>query len=230
MCTERSDDCVATYSFSGSHATPWTKWLCSAICRTQVPVACQCPFRSLRHLDQPLEALYILATLSMLPVMKNIPSGDHARSYISDPVLDLHIVLTRQCSTSSLSSSPRADCNAGFSDGVHSSTLPSSPADASSSPLGHHLTTLTACVCFLSVERYVTVRSSPFASIFQSCTHLRQRTLRFPLAGDRNQATADHYACTAPVRSPWNTVLTRTLPSPPEVARRPFPCGSKCAE
>jgi hypothetical protein len=24
MCTERSDDCVATYSFSGSHATPWT--------------------------------------------------------------------------------------------------------------------------------------------------------------------------------------------------------------
>jgi hypothetical protein len=40
ICTDRSEDCVARYSFSGSHATPCTKWLCSAICRTQTPVSC----------------------------------------------------------------------------------------------------------------------------------------------------------------------------------------------
>ena len=34
------------------------------------------PLRSLI----PVEALYILATLSMLPVTKNVPSGDQARS------------------------------------------------------------------------------------------------------------------------------------------------------
>ena len=55
----------------------------------------------------PLVALYIRATLSMLPVTKNVPSGDHAKSYISDPLLDLHIVLTLQCSKSSSPSSPK---------------------------------------------------------------------------------------------------------------------------
>ncbi|KAI7197813.1 hypothetical protein KC363_g143 [Hortaea werneckii] len=100
----------------------------------------------------PFVALYIRATLSMLPVMKNCPSGDQARSYISEPLLDLHIVLTRQCSTSSCPSSPKLELRAGFSEGTHSSTLPSSPAVASSSPRGHHRTTLTAWVCFLSVE------------------------------------------------------------------------------
>ena len=117
----------------------------------------------------------------MLPVTKNVPSGDQARSYISDPLLDLHIVFTRQCSTSSWPSSPKLAV--GNSDGVRSRTLPSSPAEARSSPAdqvrrrsganvnhckprGHHRTTFTACVCFLSVDKYVTFRSSPFASIF----------------------------------------------------------------
>lgn len=82
----------------------------------------------------PVEALYIRATLSILPVTKCRPSGDHARSYISDPVLDLHIVFTRQCSRSSDVSSPKVVCRAGLSEGAHSSTLPSSPAEARSSP------------------------------------------------------------------------------------------------
>lgn len=36
-------------------------------------------------------------------------------------------------------------------------------------PRGHHRTTLTAWVCLTSVERYVTLRSSPWLSTFQSC-------------------------------------------------------------
>ena len=55
-------------------------------------------FSSKNAPDLPLEALYMRATLSMLPVTKNMPSGDHARSYISAPLLDLHIVLIFQCS------------------------------------------------------------------------------------------------------------------------------------
>ena len=87
----------------------------------------------------PFVALYILATLSMLPVMKNIPSGDHARSYISEPLLDLHIVLTLHVSTSSCASSPNVELCAGFSEGTQRRTFPSSPAVASISPIaGQH--------------------------------------------------------------------------------------------
>lgn len=69
----------------------------------------------------------------MLPVMKKIPSGDQARSYISDPD-DLHIVFTLHTSFSSPASSPIRACRAGFSEGTQSKTLPSSPAEPSISP------------------------------------------------------------------------------------------------
>jgi hypothetical protein len=91
--------------------------------------------RAIRRFRVPFVALYILATLSMLPVMKNIPSGDHAKSYISEPLLDLHIVLTLQVSTSSCASSPNVELCAGFSEGTQRRTLPSSPAVASISPV-----------------------------------------------------------------------------------------------
>lgn len=91
--------------------------------------------RAIRCFRVPFVALYILATLSMLPVMKNIPSGDQARSYISEPLLDLHIVLTLHVSTSSCASSPKVELCAGFSEGTHRRTLPSSPAVASISPV-----------------------------------------------------------------------------------------------
>lgn len=57
------------------------------------------------RLGLPLWALYMRATLSMLPVMKKIPSGDQARSYISEPD-ERHMCLTRQVSLSSSASSP----------------------------------------------------------------------------------------------------------------------------
>jgi hypothetical protein len=80
-------------------------------------------------------------------------------------------------------------------------TLPSSPADASSSPgreesqitagifaitdvecalpFGAHRTTLTACVCLASVERYSTFRSSPSPSTFQSYVFVSMLLLRW---------------------------------------------------
>ena len=64
--------------------------------------------------------------------MKKTPSGDHAKSYISAPVDDLHMCFTRQVSLSSAFSSPSAV--PGISEGTQSRTLPSSPADASVSP------------------------------------------------------------------------------------------------
>ena len=95
--------------------------------------------KAFRCFHVPFVALYILATLSMLPVMKNIPSGDHAKSYISEPLLDLHIVLTLHVSTSSCASSPNVELCAGFSEGTQRRTLPSSPAVASISPVvGQH--------------------------------------------------------------------------------------------
>jgi hypothetical protein len=156
----------------------------------------------------------------MLPVMKKTPSGDHARSYISE-VLDLHIVLTRHVS---LSSSPSSKlCVVWFSAGTQSRTLPSSPAVASISPgnvssypnsssmmyipRGHHLTTLTACVCLTRVDRYVTFRSSPLFSTFQSWVYV---------SIFQNASVGIFH--------------TRTLLSPPAVASRPLPWGSKWAE
>lgn len=70
------------------------------------------------------------------------------------------------------------------SDGTQSKTFPSSPADASISPVnrqhlhvhmkcreerpfGENRTTLTAWVCFINVLKYVTLRSSPVLSSFQ---------------------------------------------------------------
>lgn len=47
MCTERSDDCVATNSLRGSQATPCTKWLCSAIWRIIAPRRVSTCFRRL---------------------------------------------------------------------------------------------------------------------------------------------------------------------------------------
>jgi hypothetical protein len=74
------------------------------------------------------------ATLSILPVMKNEPSGDHARSYIS-AIVAPHIFFTLHVSRSSDLSSPKAAvCDAG-SACVHSITFPSSPALASTSPV-----------------------------------------------------------------------------------------------
>lgn len=64
-CTARSLLCVAMYSFIGSQATPWTKWLCSAISRTHLPSA-----------DEKIRAV-----LSVLPAMMYSPVGLHARSY-----------------------------------------------------------------------------------------------------------------------------------------------------
>ena len=75
-------------------------------------------------------------------------------------------------------------------------------------PRGHHRTTLTACVCFTSVERYVTLRSSPCVSTFQSY---------WSISNWLGSQCAD-------------IKRTLTLLSPPAVARRPLPCGSKCAE
>lgn len=80
----------------------------------------------------PVWALNILAVLSTPPVMKYIPSGDQARSYISAPVDDLHICLTLQVSLSSAFSSPRVVID--VSEGTHRRTFPSSPAEASISP------------------------------------------------------------------------------------------------
>lgn len=74
------------------------------------------------------------ATLSMLPVMKKVPSGDQARSYISDPE-ERHMCFTRQVSLSSSPSSPKAVVRTWVSDGTHRSVLPSSPALASISPV-----------------------------------------------------------------------------------------------
>jgi len=87
------------------------------------------------NLTLPVEAFQTRAMLSILPVMKKTPSGDHAKSYISDP-MDLHICLSLHVSLSSSSSSPNAV--AGFvppSDGTQRITVPSSPADASISPI-----------------------------------------------------------------------------------------------
>jgi hypothetical protein len=148
-------------------------------------------------------ALYIRAILSILPMMKKEASGDQARSYISVPS-DRHICFVRQASLSSKPSDPKATW--WFSEGTHNITLPSSPADARSSPLGAQRTTFTACVCFASVARYSTFRSSPSSSIFQSYRVLVRIQIRFPSG------------------------RTRTLLSPAPVANRPFPCGSKCAE
>lgn len=102
------------------------------------------------------------AILSMLPVMKNIPSGDQAKSYISDPE-ERHMCLMRQVSLSSRASSPKAGVWEWVSDGTQSKVLPSSPALASISPKyfqpllirisegvlprGANRTTLTAWVC-----------------------------------------------------------------------------------
>lgn len=52
-------------------------------------------------LTSPVCASKILATLSILPATKKLPSGDHARSYISLPEGDRHIRLTCQVSLSS---------------------------------------------------------------------------------------------------------------------------------
>ena len=39
-------------------------------------------------------------------------------------------------------------------------------------PRGHHLTTLTACVCLRRVDKYVTLRSSPLLSMLHSCLYV----------------------------------------------------------
>lgn len=54
----------------------------------------------------PVCASKMRATLSMLPATKKLPSGDHARSYISLPEGDRHIRLTCHDSLSSCESSP----------------------------------------------------------------------------------------------------------------------------
>ena len=88
-----------------------------------------------RHRQQtlPVCALYILAMLSMLPVMKKTPSGDQAISYISEPI-DRHMCLTRHVSLSSNPSSPNVAGCVWFSDGTQRRILPSSPALPRSSP------------------------------------------------------------------------------------------------
>lgn len=79
----------------------------------------------------PVAALYILATLSMLPMMKYEPSGDQARSYISEPD-DRHMCFVRQLSLSSKPSLPKAGLL--DSEGTQMMTFPSSPAEARVSP------------------------------------------------------------------------------------------------
>src|SRR5689334_2777675 len=71
--------------------------------------------------------------LSMLPMMKCTPSGDQARSYISAP-LDRHICFARHASLSSTPSEPKWVGAASL--GTQRITLPSSPAEASISPVG----------------------------------------------------------------------------------------------
>lgn len=117
----------------------------------------------------PVDALYIRAILSMLPVMKNDPSGDHARSYIS-AIMAPHIFLTLHVSNSSDLSSPKADVCELLSAWVQRITFPSSPALARTSPvkivsimksrmhrrcrpLGDHRTTFTVCWCLARVDR-----------------------------------------------------------------------------
>lgn len=163
--------------------------------------------------------------------MKWTASGDQARSYISAPD-DRHICFVRQVSLSSSPSEPKL-ATWWLSEITQSITLPSSPADASSSPavgahevsepwavnhvsvarnipLGAHRTTFTACVCFDKVDRYSTLRSSPSDSTLQSWTtdqHAGQQRSERKLG-----------------------IPTRTLLSPPAVAKRPLPSGSKWAE
>jgi hypothetical protein len=114
-----------------------------------------CSMSACPHMDSlrfiPVEVLYILAILSMLPDKIKVPSGDHARSYISEPI-DLHMCFTLHVSLSPSPSSPNAPCS-WFSEGTHIKMLPSSPALASVSPLGAHLTTLTVDECLLSVDK-----------------------------------------------------------------------------
>ena len=70
------------------------------------------------------------AMLSMLPVTKKTPSGDQAKSYISEPD-DRHMCFIRHVSLSSKASSPNAWVWEWVSEGIQSSVLPSSPALAS---------------------------------------------------------------------------------------------------
>lgn len=111
-------------------------------------------------------ASYIRAELSIAPVMKYLPSGDHAKSYISAPVEVRHICRILHVSLSSTWSSPMAVV--GTSDCTQSSTFPSSPADASSSPFGQNRTTLTVCVWRINEARKVSFASSPSLSRLHS--------------------------------------------------------------
>lgn len=141
MCMERSDDWVAMYSFMGSQATPWTKWECSA--------------SSWRHLPSWEEK--IRATLSVLPATMYSPEGLQARSYTCI-VPHLNVVRGFQysfscCISSGLRSLPYVVAW-GVALGAQMMIIPSSPADAISSPFGQNRTTLTAAECLLNVARY----------------------------------------------------------------------------
>ena len=162
----------------------------------------------------------------MLPVMKKTASGDHARSYISEPD-ERHMCLIRHVSLSSKASSPNICALLCKSEGTHNSVLPSSPAVANISPdivqcsspgsqmnidnlpRGAKRTTLTACVCCSDISA-----SHPIY-FFSILTHTFVRVVRYMTV----------------LSSPsLSTFHKRTLLSPPPVASRPLPCGSKWAE
>ena len=82
----------------------------------------------------PVWALYIRATLSILPIIKYMASGDQAKSYISAPE-ERHICLTLHTSSSSVPSPPNAGIAVFPSSNDHNITFPSSPADARTSPV-----------------------------------------------------------------------------------------------
>lgn len=83
--------------------------------------------------------------------MKYEPSGDQARSYISEPE-DRHMCFVRQLSLSSKPSLPKAGLL--DSEGTQMMTFPSSPAEARVSPENGLVRSLSAGVSGRETRKY----------------------------------------------------------------------------
>lgn len=155
--------------------------------------------------------------------MKNTPSGDHARSYISDPD-ERHMCFIRHVSLSSLLSSPNAGPRVWVSEGTHRSVLPSSPALASISP------SKISKWCLYSKET-ITSRSKS-NNIDRLCVLYIAISYRVkPSKSQKSLAFIKVVRYVIFLSSPsLSTFHNLTLLSPPPVANRPLPWGSKCAE
>lgn len=107
----------------------------------------------------PSPAFKMRATKSVPPMTSESPLGAQAISYTSEEEAR-DIVRRRQCSFAN-SASPSSSKAApkefeGPSEGIHRSTMPSSPVVASNSPFGQKRTQLTTPECLRRVALYST--------------------------------------------------------------------------